>query len=280
MKDSLDLHLFEVSIQIEDEMPERVDVNSETSVSHKYVELYNRYQLSGEVENGGTLQLLKKIVSPGDAERTLRRGESLGTLNWVRIMSFEPIEKELELNDDAALSGLPSVFPPLSGVAIFRKPKIVVEYVTFQSQEHDLKILGFFESSSNANYFFRLSEKDTHDSWDVSRMQKALGSAQANPVRKVMDTIKEVYGSFSLPGVTSGVTSWVPEGMLEFGSILSFSGSGVGRPGPSKKRPPKRKPLGISPFSVEPDMSVKLEEFSEKRVCGKHCFHKRHYSRT
>ena len=260
--------MFELSIQIEDETPEIIDVTSESSVSHKYVELYKRHQLSKEVDNGGSLQLMKKIVSPKDEERTLPRGASLGTLNWLRVMSFESFKEEEIDIPDHELSGLPLTMPPLSGIALFRKPKIVVEYVTFQSQENDLKIIGFFESSPNANYFFRLSEKDTHDSWDVSRMQKALGSVQANPVRKVLESIKDLYGSFSLPSLTSEVASWVPQGMLEFGSLLSFAGSGVGRPGPGRRKSPGRTGSSSSPISIIPDMSVKLEEFSTDRVCG------------
>jgi hypothetical protein len=132
------------------------------------------------------------------------------------------------------LVGLPDEFVNLSGVAIFRSPKLVVEYIAPPFPQNDFEIVGYFEASSKANPFLRVSEADTHDEWIDTKLQQILGKGKANPVKRIMSQIEEDLKTL-LPKDDASESTMEVGLMNDLGAFLSFEGKGVS--GPKKPKP-------------------------------------------
>jgi len=207
------------------------NVENEGSKSNKYVKLYREAaaKQSGVKKKSITTSASVSMERNGKSFY-LYPGEILGVLSWTRRMLFTSKNEEEDSERTTELVGLLEEFPPLQGVAIFRTPKLVVDYIKPPFAQIGFEIVGFFEASQRANPFLRAAEPDTHDSWSHSKLQGILGKGAINPVKRILSQIDDDLKTL-LPKQEVSERSMEVALMNDLGAFLSFEGKGVVGPG-------------------------------------------------
>ena len=210
-------------------------VESESSRAFKFVKAYRESKLKENLSKRKPIRMTVGVEMLRNKKRfSLSTSDVLGNLYWTRKMLFESTIKPGEDENIMDLVGLPEELSNLSGIAIFRTPKLVVDYLLPPFPQIDFEIVGYFEASQKANPFLRASEKDTHDEWLDTKLQQILGKGKANPVKRIMSQIDEDLKTL-LPKNTNTESSMEVGLMNDLGAFLSFAGTGV--LGPRKTRP-------------------------------------------
>jgi len=207
------------------------NVENETSKCNKYVKLY-RAGLAKEIG------VKRKSITTTAGVSMVRNGkqfyiwpgEVLGVLSWTRRMLFTSQNENDQSERATELVGLLDEFPPLQGIAIFRTPKLVVDYIRPPFAQTGFEIVGFFEASQKINPFLRAAEPDTHDAWSVSKLQGILGKGAINPVKRILSQIEDDLKTL-LPKHEVSERSMEVALMNALGAFLSFEGKGVVGPG-------------------------------------------------
>ena len=259
MKDESGFQSISVAINVPGVPAIMVSVEKEASKAFKYVRAYRESFLKENsarrklirTTTGVELKRNKKIFS-------LSAQDVLGHLYWTRRMLFDSATGSQDRDLKQDLVGLPDEFVNLSGVAIFRSPRLVGEYIAPPFAQNDFEIVGYFEASSKANPFLRASEADTHDEWIDTKLQQILGKGKTNPVKRIMSQIEEDLKSL-LPKEDASESTMEVGLMNDLGAFLSFEGKGVS--GPKKPKPgsgtgtgggsgSNGSPIKITPLSI------------------------------
>jgi len=205
-------------------------VEKETSRAFKFVKAYRESKLK---ENASRRKAIKMTVGVEMVKNrkvfSLTTSDVLGNLYWTRKMLFESANSLEDADNKKDLVGLPEDFSHLSGIAIFRTPKLVVDYLVPPFPQIDFEIVGYFEASQKANPFLRASEKDTHDEWLDTKLQQILGKGKANPVKRIMSQIDEELKTL-LPKISNSGSSMEVGLMNDLGAFLNFEGKGLSGP--------------------------------------------------
>jgi hypothetical protein len=211
-----------------------VSVESQTSKSFKYVKNYRESFLR---ENSSKRKPIKTTAGVelvrNKKKFVLSSQDTLGHFYWTRTILFDSLPRSNERDVNQDLVGLPDEFLELSGIAIFRSPKLVVEYIAPPFPQNDFEIVGYFEATQRANPFLRASEADTHDEWLDTKLQQILGKGKANPVKRIMSQIEEDLRTL-IPKATASESSMEVGLMNDLGAFLSFEGKGVRGPKKTK----------------------------------------------
>lgn len=253
-----------------------VNVEAPASVVNKYVKCYRDAQLPSYHSKLKQITLNARIefATKGKIHQ-LNPTDSIGTLYWTRKFVFVTSDEQVkphpvQLDNANDLLGIPSELPELSGIALFRSPKLVVEYLQPPYQYQDYEITGYFESSSKSNSFFRMAEEDTHDSWNFELLQPIIGKGKANPVKRLWATIEQELRSL-LPAKPADSSAVEIELMNDLGAFLGFSGTGTKGPkrlGVSPK-PPKPRNLRGTPLEITPLLNSGIHKgFREETAIG------------
>jgi hypothetical protein len=259
MKNETGFQSISVAINVPGISPILVSVEKESSKAFKYVKAYRESLLK---ENS----VRRKPIRTTTGVELVRNKKSfslspqdvLGHLYWTRRMLFDSTAASPEKDSKQDLVGLPDEFVNLSGVAIFRSPRLVVEYIDPPFPQNDFEIVGYFEASSKANPFLRASEADTHDEWIDTKLQQILGKGKTNPVKRIMSQIEEDLKTL-LPKENASESTMEVGLMNDLGAFLSFEGKGVS--GPKKPKPgsgtgtgggvgSNGSPLKVTPLSI------------------------------
>ena len=238
------------------------DPTAKSSIAYKYADLYSK---GLNPKSKGSHELISDFrysFEKDGVEFSLEKGESLGTLNWSK--QFKPRRViDLTINELEDPTGIQEHKEYLTGIALFRTPKLVVQYYSAIPRSNEIEVFGYFSSSREANVFFRESENGSHDSWNPKKLQLALGHARPNPVRKIQSAIEEEVKNIVKTLPESNDSSLDVELMHEFGELLDFVGIGSRRKTQVIHEPPIHGPGRVAKaIQVKLDLPPELVERS------------------
>jgi hypothetical protein len=235
MKDDSGFQSISVEINVPGESPILVSVEKESSKAFKYVKAYRESFLKENAARRKSIRTTTGVeLKRNKKSFWLSAQDVLGHLYWTRKMLFDSATASQDRDLKQDLVGLPDEFVNLSGVAIFRSPRLVVEYIAPPFPQNDFEIVGYFEASAKANPFLRASEADTHDEWIDTKLQQILGKGKTNPVKRIMSQIEEDLKTL-IPKEDASESTMEVGLMNDLGAFLSFEGKGVS--GPKKPKP-------------------------------------------
>ena len=228
------------------------------SAAFKYAKLYQQNFLELKSSTKQITLDFKTSFSKDGKDYELEKGEVLGNLYWSKELIDTALTKKSRILEEES-TGLDNYPEYLTGIALFRSPKMIVQYLKTSLNSHELELFGYFASSNKANVFFRESEEGSHDEWIYKKLQLALGRARPNPVRRLQAVIEEVAKSIQKEILDSRGDGLDVDLMYEFSTMLDFEGTSSTRPipepplDPQPPRPSIQTPL-ISWMNREPEL--------------------------